>query len=501
MLAVQPAYRGAIASQGGVAPAFSNTKSFLLDGVDEFVDFGNVHNATAGFSVFVWVKSTWTAGSDAIISKYNTTGNQRSWWLAVTDSGDIRATISPNGSYSGVAKDYQTNVAWLGDNEWHLVGFVFSSDDLDISIDGIELTTSDYTLTADNVVTTIHSGTASMEIGRNAGSSNYFAGNIDDAYIFDKRLTALEQMELYYGGTQLDLVDFSAYGNALGWWRMGDDPLDDATGGTGNVQDQISTNHGTPTNTEVGDCVVDTLAWANTLSLSLDGIDERVDCGNAVPFQTGGPFSASLWIKAPGAVGSFATVFAKSDGVTDGWTVQLRNTDSEWRFWINFGVNALGDGSNGGWYYASLAETWSDNLWHHVVVVWDGVAPMIYVDDVAGTNAQPPSGEGSLPNISPETTNPLMIGAESDGGNHTAAIVDEVQFYSSALSASAVSEIFNSGAPQNEVRRTDAVSQWRAGDHPADDATGGTGLIVDVVGLSHGSPINTEGGDIVVDAP
>ena len=284
-----------------------------------------------------------------------------------------------------------------------------------------------------------------------------------------------------------------------GWWRNGDDSLDDATGTTGTIRDQIGTNHGTPMGTDPN-FVLDVPEWTNTKSFQFNATNKSIQVANDGALQVSDAFSFSMWIKAPGAVGGFATAIAKSDGAIDGWTLQLRGSSSEWRFWVNFGVNVIGTGSNNGWYYAVLAETWSDNLWHHVVGVWDGAVPRLYVDNVAGTNPTAPSGE-ALPNISADLTLPLAIGAESDGGNGAAIIADETQFYDKALSVAEVADIFNGGEPKNECKRSGALMQLRMGDHFSDDGTATTGNIKDVVGTHDGTPINTVPGDIITDTP
>ena len=242
-------------------------------------------------------------------------------------------------------------------------------------------------------------------------------------------------------------------------------------------------------------------AFVNQYSMDLDGINDRVSIPNDVSLQVGPAFSVSLWVKVPVGVSNFATAFAKSNGAQNGWTIQLRQAALEWRFWVNFGNNLLGNGSNGGWYYSALARTWQDGLWHHVVGVWNGAVPALYVDNVLGVNAVAPSGEGSLPSFSVDTVSPMMIGAESDAGNHTAALHEEPQFYNVALDAAAVSDIYNGGEPKDERDRAGAVSQYRMGDDPLDDATGTTGNIQDIVGTNHGTPLNTVAGDFVMDVP
>ena len=72
----------------------------------------------------------------------------------------------------------------------------------------------------------------------------------------------------------------------------------DATGGTGNVQDQKGTNHGTPENMEAGDCVLDVPpgAFVNEKSFLFGGVDEFINFGDVLNFGAN-DFTISFWAK------------------------------------------------------------------------------------------------------------------------------------------------------------------------------------------------------------
>jgi len=182
---------------------------------------------------------------------------------------------------------------------------------------------------------------------------------------------------------------------------------------------------------------------ANGGSIVFDGSDDNVDCGNQEQIQMTSAITATLWLKA-NTVSSYTTAMAKSDGSTNGWTVQLRGADDEWRFWINFGSNTLGDGSNNGWYYAKYPKSWQDNDWHHLTGIWDGANKVvkIYIDSKAGSfnSGASPSSESS--NFS-DYDGSLKLGGQSNDANLFSGNISDVSIYNRALTGAEVLQNYN----------------------------------------------------------
>jgi hypothetical protein len=178
-------------------------------------------------------------------------------------------------------------------------------------------------------------------------------------------------------------------------------------------------------------------------SMVFDGTNDYVSFGNAASLQITNALTVDVWLKA-NTSGDFITAVAKSNGATGGWTVQLRNLVNEWRFWVNFGVNTLGNGSNNGWYYANFPKTWNDNKWHHFVGIWDGSSKTVklYIDGIQGTfNAGGnPSGESS--SIGNYNGN-LVAGSETGGNNPLNGNISSLKVYNIAFSPEQVLQNYN----------------------------------------------------------
>ena len=96
--------------------------------------------------------------------------------------------------------------------------------------------------------------------------------------------------------------------------------------------------------------------------------------------------------------------------------------------------DSAGTGDNIG----SYAFNYVDNSWHHYVVLFDGDWMYLYIDGIMRI-----SKNTSLTNIR-DSSNPLRIG--SGYGYYFNGLIDDVQIYNYALTATQVKTLFNEGA-------------------------------------------------------
>jgi hypothetical protein len=159
-------------------------------------------------------------------------------------------------------------------------------------------------------------------------------------------------------------------------------------------------------------------------------------------------------------------------------------------------------------YYASAASSQSgyrrwgvstaNGKWHFVVMVCDGVgnAPILYIDGVSGSSAV-----GSPGPYLGTGTGILEIGGLSGSTSKFIGKVAHSFIYDKYLTPSEVLTLYGDGTPQDLslVGPTDHLIHWSAlGD--GDDIGGGN--VLDLSGLgNHGSTVNVESEDFVLDAP
>ena len=194
-------------------------------------------------------------------------------------------------------------------------------------------------------------------------------------------------------------------------------------------------------------------------SLSFDGTNDYVDCGNDSSIQMGtNDFSICAWIKK--AVDNENAVI-----VAHG-----RDTDPRWFFRID-DSNKLEMFSDDGTGTSLIsASTITGTGWNHVALSWDrdsATGAKIYINGVLDAERDGTDEQGTLTNSSYGT----LIGARRTTGSTIAQYwngkISELALYSSALSASQIKTIYNGREPYNHkegVASSNLVGWWRMGD-------------------------------------
>ena len=117
-----------------------------------------------------------------------------------------------------------------------------------------------------------------------------------------------------------------------------------------------------------------------------------------------------------------------------GWVFFQRSAAQGWNFGMyNGSGSTVGRSITGG--------TYTPGTWTHVVAVWDGATPSLYVDGV-NTNAAV-SGPGGY---NASGTAIFSVGAYDTGSNPFNGAVDETAFYSTALSPANILAHYNAAA-------------------------------------------------------
>jgi hypothetical protein len=241
------------------AGPLDNTRSILLDGVDETLEVLGDPPAlkiTNHLSVFVWVKGATQSEPVTIVSKLRNDWD-RSWhiWTGPFVNDDWAVDVHESGSIDGPSKRYVA--PGVMDMQWHLIGFTFADGELRLYADGAEVVASEW---EDDQMTTLYDSPQNVLIGSGSDPSGayHYGGQIDELSIWSGPvLTPSEVTELLDGTGAANLLGHSRVGSLVGWWRMGDAP-GDAIGGTSTVHDvSPSGNAATPVNLEPEDIVVD----------------------------------------------------------------------------------------------------------------------------------------------------------------------------------------------------------------------------------------------------
>ena len=78
-----------------------------------------------------------------------------------------------------------------------------------------------------------------------------------------------------------------------------------------------------------------------------------------------------------------------------------------------------------------------DNRWHHLAGTYDGSKLNLYIDGVARASV------AATGNIADSSARSLNIGRFSEGGFLFKGVIDDVQIYNRALSATEIQQLYN----------------------------------------------------------
>lgn len=166
---------------------------------------------------------------------------------------------------------------------------------------------------------------------------------------------------------------------------------------------------------------VTAVPYASTSSFTFDGVDSYFDAGNTINVVTAN-HSLSMWIKTTGN----GNLVVSEKGSNDELAIQTNFSEIRWA-----GTNT----------FDTSGANINNGNWHHLAVVADGTSSFIYVDGVlnatGGNKIQASSNSSSL-----------YIGGRANTFNF-AGNLDEVSIWNTTLSQSAITEIYNSGAPND----------------------------------------------------
>lgn len=241
--------------------------------------------------------------------------------------------------------------------------------------------------------------------------------------------------------------------------------------------------YNTGTNTYVLEGDTQSPPFVNTYSLSLDGTNDFVQT-DYVP-SAGSTFSGSVWIKTSDTSNSMAFFSMEDGNGTYGITLKTPGSNKNW--WVvgpTFTTNGQIGGTGG-------AASIRDGNWHHIALTVNSQTIKIYTDgSLVGTTTLSASAAyvGPNPPASGNLTNyRYLIGRGYAVGQYQFnGLMDEVALFETELTASQVTDIYNSGVPTH-ISSLSPAGYWRMGDN---DSGTGTTVTDQGIGGNDGSLIN-----------
>ena len=233
-------------------------------------------------------------------------------------------------------------------------------------------------------------------------------------------------------------------------------------------------------------------AFSNTKSLSFDGTNDvaRWASNATIPGLIGaGDFSISWWVKKanffPASSGTepffISSIFFAGGLQSLYFSANGDSNSSPGRLQVLFG-------NTGSTFYVSIStsddlrSSVADNVWHHFVLTSDAGASSrtnkLYVN---GSELSYTSNTSNGVDFSGVDLGDLALGSSTFNlGSDTFHQVeyDEISMYTSVLSSSDVSAIYNSRVPADESSRSGLVGYWRLEDNGDDSSSNSNNLTV-----------------------
>jgi len=202
-------------------------------------------------------------------------------------------------------------------------------------------------------------------------------------------------------------------------------------------------------------------AFANQYSVSFDGTDDYINCGNDSSLAPAN-ITVSAWVKASGSIAAFNYILAKG-GARYGSYFLRYTSSNNFIAWIGFASAEFKT-------VTSSSATLTD--WNHVVFTYDQSNFKIYVNagtpqTTAETRAIDYAQDGTSSTDFEIGRTPYGYSAPAEG------LIDEVAIFNSALTAEQITNIYkgeeNGGSGGTDgvpgsLSTFNPVAWWRMGD-------------------------------------
>jgi len=414
-------------SVGGGVGKFAQAGVF--DGNDDYIRVPNntLLHLTGAMTLSIWVKPN---GAQPDYTRFITKNYVTSYFLGI-------------GTGSGRDLGYwlkNTNVIdtdeVLQDGIWQLVTVTYDGTTARMYLDGKNIATASYT-------GGIQENSSGLTIG---GSAYYFNGNLDEARIYNRALSANEVQNLYQWAP-----------GPVGYWKMDEASwINDCS--TGSIQDS-SGNGYNGLSCPAGSGPVGGVVAKVGKGGRFDENDDYVLAGGNTKWDSMKNVTVSLWVyNTPTVPADARYLFSKALDTSNRWGLRWTTT--------NHYLQIYDDIDNAG-SIACQVEL-SDKTWYYVTATLadngDGTyANQLYVNGISQKCSYNSTGSWS------SYAGNVYIGADVTSNSTSNSIIDDVKIYDYVRTPSQIVQDMNSGHPAPGSPIGSQVIYWKL-----DEQNGGT---------------------------
>jgi len=192
------------------------------------------------------------------------------------------------------------------------------------------------------------------------------------------------------------------------------------------------------------------IPYQSTRSFSFDGVNDYFDCGTISSIPSATELSVSFWANTD-STSQNQVVFGDNSSTP---IFSFEYWGSNNRMYFEYGTGTFA--------YLTLTSVVTAGSWHNVVLVYNASGASntdkvkIYVDGIDKSSLL--TYTGTIPATLSASIGDFWIGNGQNYNQPFNGLLDEVSLWNTALSSSAVTEIYNSGAPNDLESLTNASS-------------------------------------------
>ncbi len=426
--------RGSLGKTGTVSGIASSTFYTLgkigqagnFDGVDDYVTLGTntyVNADIASGTFATWFKLDSFPANNTTFSLFDIEGYLGGQIYGASGAAFIRTRIVTS----------STGSTQLALNRWYHYAQTWDGTTAIGYLDGVADTSQSIGSPTPSSQTRISA------IGATFTPNSFFAGSMDDVRLYNRALSADEVRLL--AGSNTSKVAVATNNGLVGYWSFNE--------GTSTLAGDFSGNGNTGTLTNM-DAATDWVVGKVGKALDFDGVNDKIvtlaasDSFNAGWHQgtvTEGTFSA--WIRTANyAQNNLLPIISSSDGYSANRGISFeydpRSGSSNRISW------KISRGQTGSFrQHCYVTSALSNNEWTHFAVVVTAAGTTFYKNGVAMAAATCAPGAVSGTTTG-NTTYPLSIGGNDEGGFLFSGVIDEVRMYNRALSETEVLKLYRS---------------------------------------------------------
>ena len=406
-------------TSSNTTPSFNNIYSLAFDGVDDYVDT-NISTLTGtDFSISYWFKTTATLTNYTFYVPFSAVSNQQFTGAYLYYHPTTKLTVRSKNSSGTLVK----GTIDLSDGNWHNIVVTYDSTSyaLKMYVDG----SIDY----DETIFSYAVFNQPLLLGGKSSSQNLIDCSIDEASLFNSVLTPANVTSIYNSGIPNDLTSL----NPTAWYRNGDN-------GTWKSPQWLIPSNENKTK-------------FSNYSFEYDGVDDYVDVGALSFLPSATNLTVSAWLKTSDITDN--QVAFGDNSATPIFSFEYWGSNN--RMYFEYGL-AL-------YCYLSLSSVVSNDVWHHLALVYDGsgIADTdkikIYINGVDKSSSL--TFVGTIPTTLNASIGNLWIGNGQNYNSPFLGNIDEFAIWNSSLTAGNITTIYNSGVP-NDLSSLSPVGYWRS---------------------------------------